>query len=105
MWFCKKTGFTYFLDTFLLGSLQHFGYYDSLSTRHTAPEQNRVLRQTSISWTGETVENVMPPLWVSKTQVNKQLLLVTTNSQARNPQTIPNISNMIVVTHVVTEEY
>ena len=58
-----------------------------------------------ISWTGETVENFMPPLWVPETQVNKQLLLVTTNSQARNPQTIPNISNMMALTHIATEKY
>ena len=59
----------------------------------------------AISWTAETVENFLPPFSVSKTQVNKQLLLVTTSSQVRKPQTMANIGNMIVRTHIITEEY
>ena len=40
-------------------------------------------------------------------QANKKLLLVTTTSQVRKPQTIANIRNMIVLvlTHIITEEY
>ena len=42
---------------------------------------------------------------VSETQVNKQHLLVTTSSQVRKPQTMANIGNVIVRTHIITEEY
>ena len=60
---------------------------------------------TGISWTAETVENFLPPFSVSETQVNKQLLLVTTSSQVRKPQTMANIGNMIIRAHIITEEY
>jgi len=59
----------------------------------------------AISWTAETVENFLPPLRVSETQVNKQLLLITRNSQVCKPQTVANISNMIVLTRIITREY
>jgi len=38
----------------------------------------------------------MLPLSMSETRVNKELLLITTTSQVRIPQTIVNIGNMIV---------
>ena len=42
---------------------------------------------------------------MSDAQVNKQPSLITTNSQVRKHQIIANISNMIVSTHTITEEY
>ena len=49
----------------------------------------------NISWTAEIVENVVPPLSVCETYVNKQLLLVTTNSQTCKLQTITNFSYIL----------
>ena len=51
------------------------------------------------------VENFLPPLRASETQVIKQLLLVTTSEQARKPQTMANIGNVIAPTHIITQEY
>ena len=51
------------------------------------------------------MENFLPPFSVSGTRVNGQLLLVITSSQVRKPQTMANIGNVIVHTHIITEEY
>jgi len=47
----------------------------------------------TISWTVETVENLMSPLGGSEKRANKELLLITTNSQVRKHQVMANISN------------
>ena len=59
----------------------------------------------SISLTGATVENSIPPLSVFETQVNKQHSLITTNSQMCKLQTMANINNMIRPMRIITREY
>jgi len=55
-----------------------------------------------ISLTGATVENVVPPLSVSETLVNKQNLLITTYSQMCKLETRANINSMTRPTRIIT---
>lgn len=59
-----------------------------------------------ISKIAKTTENFVLPLSVSKTQVNKQLWLITTNSQICKLKTMPiaNVGYMIVPIHTVAKE-
>ena len=65
-------------------------------------EENRI---GAISLTGATVENVVPPLSVSETLVNKQNLLITTYSQMYKLETRANINSMTRPTRIITGEY
>jgi len=51
------------------------------------------------------VENVVPPLSVSETLVNKQNLLITTNTQMCKLETMANINSMTRPTRIITGEY
>jgi len=63
----------------------------------------------AISWTAKTLQNFVPPLSVSETQVNKRLFVgydtTSTNSEMCKLQTMANISHMIVPLHIIAGEY
>lgn len=57
-----------------------------------------------ISLTAETLQNFVPPLSVSETQVNKQLF-VSTNPRMCKLKTMANISYVLIPTHIIAGEY